>query len=922
MPYTIETRAQGVVILTSSADLGTTLTEEFRRLSLEPLLFVWDGAKDPVELATELADYCRSHDLDYLVVVLSAPLSRWLVNSGSTFWQDLLTVGKGGNLVLVEKSWDQIPEPLPLPENCRRVLLGEYLDRAGEGAPTLDELLGEATTLGTISLPGDGIIDYSLLPLTDLALSLVHVATAPVTLSAPLILANPETISLLNLAHTISAALKKPVKIGFHGSLRLPTEPYNWEKILLTHAKYGIVISGKLDQELPSYLDLPPDLPTPHLATPAPHLTPLTPPVAPVLPSKHQPKPNLVFIPLSSGPKPKLALPRFAASAHPLQKIIFRGLALAFALYLGTLTFAATLVTLHLRSLGSLFDSGAYSDLQLSPVTQLAGLYLDANTVALARLPLIRTWSPAQDAVLLMDLYTQGLAVLVTTKELAASAKLISAYVLTDQGGDIASHFSSARLYSEELYERLSLLDGSMPSNPPALISRYSDPYLKLKSTLSSLKKNLITGKALLAAGPDLIALGGKAKYAVLLQNNMELRATGGFIGSFAIISLENGRLYDLAVYDVYSADGQLKGHVEPPAPIKDVLGEANWYLRDSNFDPDFPTSARRAEWFIKKTMNIDVDGTLAITLDLLKSLLKATGPLELPDYDETVDSGNIYERAQFHAEVNFFPGSSAKKEFLSSVADALFAKIQNGEGIDTLKLVSAMSGAVDSKNLLISVLDPAVEHVFSTLSWNGHLVDQPCPGGDTCIKDYLYLVDSNFGVNKANYYLSRNLDLTVNVGKEGTLSHVFKASYHNSATSTAWPAGPYKNYVRLYLPFGSHLESLELGGQPLTAQDYSLTEEHGKFVISFLMTVPVNSTLTLSATYTSPAAIRPDSLYTWFWQKQPGTLVSEPLSVTLNYPLYLKPAVVSPEGGLTPQQLRFDFRNDSDHRVTVKFSD
>lgn len=98
----------------------------------------------------------------------------------------------------------------------------------------------------------------------------------------------------------------------------------------------------------------------------------------------------------------------------------------------------------------------------------------------------------------------------------------------------------------------------------------------------------------------------------------MELRSTGGFIGSFAVLSFENGKLYDMPIYDVYDADGQLKGHVEPPKPIKNILGEANWYLRDSNFDPDFPTSARRAEWFMKKTLNLDLDGTIAVNVNTL----------------------------------------------------------------------------------------------------------------------------------------------------------------------------------------------------------------------------------------------------------------------------------------------------------------
>jgi hypothetical protein len=153
---------------------------------------------------------------------------------------------------------------------------------------------------------------------------------------------------------------------------------------------------------------------------------------------------------------------------------------------------------------------------------------------------------------------------------------------------DIAQTISRSRLESEELYQKLSLLDGSLPDTTPGVIpGKYHAGYVAAKSELSGLKRSVITAKAILATTPEVIGLGGRRKYAVLFQNNMELRATGGFIGSLAILSFENGKLYDMPIFDVYDADGQLKGR-RPPAR-SDILGEANWYLRDSNFDPDFP---------------------------------------------------------------------------------------------------------------------------------------------------------------------------------------------------------------------------------------------------------------------------------------------------------------------------------------------
>ena len=146
---------------------------------------------------------------------------------------------------------------------------------------------------------------------------------------------------------------------------------------------------------------------------------------------------------------------------------------------------------------------------------------------------------------MLLDAYIQGLLALETAKLLSATSEGLINYVFGSGNVDIARTISLARLQAEELYQQLSLLDGSLPQESP------------VKTKLAVLKRSILSTKALLSTAPDIIGLGGRRKYAILFQNNMEIRATGGFIGSFGILNFENGKLYDLAIYDVYDADGQ-----------------------------------------------------------------------------------------------------------------------------------------------------------------------------------------------------------------------------------------------------------------------------------------------------------------------------------------------------------------------------
>lgn len=175
-----------------------------------------------------------------------------------------------------------------------------------------------------------------------------------------------------------------------------------------------------------------------------------------------------------------------------------------------------------------------------------------------------------------------------------------------------------------------------------------------------------------------MLGMNAPKKYLILFQNNMELRPTGGFIGSFALITFEKGRMNQIVVNDVYSADGQLKGHVDPPEPIRRYLGEANWYLRDSNWDPNFKSSAIKAEWFLDKELNQKVDGVISIDLYLIQELLKITGPIYLSDFNKTIDSSNLYLTTQSEVEDNFFPGSTKKASFLTALSRSLITEIEN----------------------------------------------------------------------------------------------------------------------------------------------------------------------------------------------------------------------------------------------------
>jgi hypothetical protein len=427
---------------------------------------------------------------------------------------------------------------------------------------------------------------------------------------------------------------------------------------------------------------------------------------------------------------------------------------------------------------------------------------------------------------------------------------------------------------SESLYTELSQLQAQVDQlKNPFELEVVNDLQRELNQNVPKMRRYFAAVQKLGGALPELLGEEGKKQYLVLLQNNMELRPTGGFIGSFGILTVQNGKFLDFRVEDVYEADGQLNGFVTPPPEIVQYLGEARWFLRDVNWNPDFPTTAQQAQWFLEKETGIKADGVIAVNLDVAKKLLEVTGPIELVDYKEVITKDNLYERAQTHSEMNFFPGSTQKRDFLSALANQLFLRLMKG---DTAKLGlgQAFLSAADESQIMIALNAPVAAQVFSNLGWDGSIRTPQCPPPfhtQECYVDTVMQVEANVGVNKANQYVKRNIEQTTTLTRE-TAEHKRVISITNTAKSNAWPEGIYRNYLRLFVPKEAKLSAVQLDGTEIDLRGVKNVEEGGKRVFGLYLEVPIQKTSILTVSYSVPLSEGSPFVYSLFDQKQSGT--------------------------------------------------
>lgn len=434
-------------------------------------------------------------------------------------------------------------------------------------------------------------------------------------------------------------------------------------------------------------------------------------------------------------------------------------------------------------------------------------------------------------------------------------------------------------LEARDLEEKLGFLEADIGQDPSGLDFPFLGQVKLSRSVdLGELRRILRATATFFSEAEDL--LGGKTKkrYLVLFQNNMEIRPTGGFIGSFAIATLDKGRLIDLDIQDVYSADGQLKGHVEPPLPIKAYLGEGEWFLRDSNWSPNFPVSAQRAAWFIDKELGIGIDGVVGVDLEFAKKILAQTGPIKLADFDETITTDNLYEKAQFAAEGDFFPGSKGKKNFLTALSKALIFRITENSKEGMAPLLKPIIGIFEERHAALWTKNSRVNSVFREMGWDGSVGNVFCSqdaDGANCVPDYLQVVEANLGVNKANYFLEKDYSLDVSV-EQNKIIHRLSASYKNKSQAAVWPGGDYKNYLRVFASKGSVFTKAALVNETSGKEDSLVIDagfEEGKSVGGALVLIPSGETRRLTVVWETPVPDLGDNgKLLLLWQKQMGT--------------------------------------------------
>src|SRR3989338_521865 len=295
----------------------------------------------------------------------------------------------------------------------------------------------------------------------------------------------------------------------------------------------------------------------------------------------------------------------------------------------------------------------------------------------------------------------------------------------------------------------------------------------------------------------------------ILFQNPSEMRPSGGFIGSYAHLTINQGSLTDINVNDIYDPDGQLDLKIIPPRPLQ--LITANWGARDANWFFDFPISARKVIEFLEASKIYDerltkFAGAIAINVELIEDLLNVVGSIQLDEYNLIIDGKNFLSEVQKEVEAGKDKEAGEPKRILKVLTPILFEKIGGLNDEQKQNLLAIFKNHLQNKNIMLYFKDLALESYLQGLKVGGETVKLP----NNFYGDYLAVVSANIGGAKSDAFVTQKIKLASKINIEGEINNelTIERAHQGQNQKDWWYRKTNKNFIQILTPRDSRLIS------------------------------------------------------------------------------------------------------------------
>lgn len=455
--------------------------------------------------------------------------------------------------------------------------------------------------------------------------------------------------------------------------------------------------------------------------------------------------------------------------------------------------------------------------------------------------------------------------------------------------GQIKTEFEAARISLQAAADELQRVPSS--AIPAAQRERFS----VVQSALPSLREALDGVSSALAVADALTS--GQKHILLILQNNNELRPTGGFAGTYGAFDLTNGVITKQVVSSIYDLDGQLAETYVPPLPLFAVNNR--WYLRDANWFADFSESAESMIGFYEQEAHQTPDVVIAITPEVAVNLLKLTGPIAMSEYGVVLEADNFIEVTQVETSIHYDKQENKPKKMLAEFLPLLLQRVSELPPQRLPEVVGAIQQSLVTRDVQLYARDEGLQQRLESLGWAGRI--------RTTSRDYLSIVSSNLGGTKTDLALQQDVQLASRIDANGVVENTLRIHRRNPLPDV--PGLSNKTFMRIFVPRGSKLIAskgfsyVDLDAKYITqgavhpkvaaweahavrevASGMLVGQEAGKTFFGNWIELKGGQEATVEIVYELPFRVGSLDRYSILLQKQPGSIV-QTVRYTLNIP-------------------------------------
>ena len=374
---------------------------------------------------------------------------------------------------------------------------------------------------------------------------------------------------------------------------------------------------------------------------------------------------------------------------------------------------------------------------------------------------------------------------------------------------------------------------------------------------------------------PDILGREKPRRYFLAIQNNAELRATGGFLGNYGDLVAEGGevRLDRIGRHQELNRAGPPVKVIDAP---DDYLERYNTFEVAStwesvNLSPDFPTVSRVIAGLYPQSGGQSVDGVIAIDPVGLSALLKLTGPVTVNGWPDPITAENVVDVTLNRAYLAFDRQLDNRVDFLANVAAAVVDDLRTAKLGSPARIVAALADAARGGHISLWFNRTAEQALVDRLGIAGRV--------EPVDSDSLLVVNQNAAGNKIDYYFTRTTSYDVQLQPDGQQVGVasrLRVEMANQAPDALpryvigpfdkrFQAGENRTFVSVYSP-------LELTGATWDGVPADLTgaDELGRRVYSTFLGIPANATKTLELQLEGTVVALPGGWYELDLLRQP----------------------------------------------------